>query len=70
MSEVAAGTPAADQNGGIVPEFEDLKVVIRTIKLANPDMGIAKVRAHSDPYSAHGSPSSRSCMLFGTIHGI
>ncbi len=43
MSEGAAGNQAADQNGGIVPEFEDIKVVIRAIKLANPDMGIAKV---------------------------
>lgn len=28
----------------VVPEFEDLKVVVRTIKLASPEMGIAKVQ--------------------------
>lgn len=49
MSEAPAdGSKAADQSGGVVPEFEDLKVVVRTIKLANPDMGVAKVRSR-DP---------------------
>ncbi len=33
----------AEQSGGVVPEFEDLKVAIRTIKIANPEMGVAKV---------------------------
>ena len=38
----ADASKAADQSGGVVPEFEDLKVVLRAIKLANPDMGVAK----------------------------
>ena len=35
-----AGTAGAV---GIVPEFEDLKLCIRTIKEGNPDMGYSKV---------------------------
>ncbi len=32
-----------EKSGSIIPEFEDLKICVRTIKEQNPEQGIAKV---------------------------
>ena len=39
----ASSQPPADKAGGVIPELDELKLCIRTIKDENPEQGIAKV---------------------------
>jgi hypothetical protein len=45
MAETGAASSqaSADKSGGVIPELDELKLCIRTIKDENPEQGIAKV---------------------------
>jgi hypothetical protein len=43
MADEAASNDSANKGGTVIPEFEELKLCIRTIKDENPEHGIAKV---------------------------
>ncbi len=53
MAETATASsqPSADKAGGVIPELDELKLCIRTIKDENPEQGIAKAKTHELKWS-------------------